>query len=711
MHQSASQLDSDTLTSERTGQGSSASQHQPSSQLRSHLHQPESSPKRTGTDSSASKHRSTIQLRSDRPISSSPKRTGSDSSASKQQSTSQLQSDRHQPRSTEHTGNDSCATRHQSTSKFSSHRSQTNRPKSTVYTDTGSPVLHRQRKDSASSVSSEAGSDISDQPPVDLYAEEGELSDDQDMTVTEPDQTLSAEHTYRETMRGIRSYMGWSNIPDMDSSNTASDDNPFSGPKIPVPGKVFVQMPTEDWLCKKLSKLNLTLVERSYSSEAGGLMKDQFLRPAKSQSKWYRLFSNHKVDSSPVSTWSTDAYKLNSCYSRIARQSGLTSTPPALRRISQETLRRWEKLAREAMVICNQAASFNWCLFKVQQNMQEQLKTVRTESKGKGSSKVSFATEELQFLMDFNASITQAAVKTMEHLTEFVFLSMGNLTLACRDAYLNHLKSGIKPYTVAALRTAPLHIPTLFPDSVIRRAEEEIAHFESKGQASSRSKGRYHPYKWTERNYPQREYKLKYVKGVSCVTQVSCVKPVTNVKNVASNLPVWARLHNYWKIWLNLGAGPKVVQILREGNTLPFPIQPKLTRSPTVINCYVNPNKNLVLLEVLHQLMNKNAVELVQNKKSLGFFNQLFLVPKPNNKWRPILDLSKLNLFLKAENFKMETPEMIRTSLQQGEWVTSLDFKDAYFHIPIQEQSMYRVRHTSSRHCHSVCPQHPWSSL
>ena len=29
----------------------------------------------------------------------------------------------------------------------------------------------------------------------------------------------------------------------------------------------------------------------------------------------------------------------------------------------------------------------------------------------------------------------------------------------------------------------------------------------------------------------------------------------------------------------------------------------------------------------------------------------------------------------------------IRTSLQQGEWVTSILFKDAYFHIPIQEQS------------------------
>ena len=35
----------------------------------------------------------------------------------------------------------------------------------------------------------------------------------------------------------------------------------------------------------------------------------------------------------------------------------------------------------------------------------------------------------------------------------------------------------------------------------------------------------------------------------------------------------------------------------------------------------------------------------------------------------------------------METPETIRTSLQAGEWVTSIDFKNAYFHIPINSQS------------------------
>ena len=185
---------------------------------------------------------------------------------------------------------------------------------------------------------------------------------------------------------------------------------------------------------------------------------------------------------------------------------------------------------------------------------------------------------------------------------------------------------------------------------------------------------------------------LKYVNNALFVDHLCSVKPVANVPNVAPNLPVGTRLQNYWTKWLDLGANPIVVQILREGYHLPFRIRPRLTRNPTVISCYVNPHRNSYLVEALHQLIAKNAIEIVQNPKSLGFFNRLFLVPKPDKKWRPILDLSKLNLFLKVEKFKMETPETIRTSLQQGEWVTSIDFKDAYFHIPIHWRSRKYLR-------------------
>ena len=40
----------------------------------------------------------------------------------------------------------------------------------------------------------------------------------------------------------------------------------------------------------------------------------------------------------------------------------------------------------------------------------------------------------------------------------------------------------------------------------------------------------------------------------------------------------------------------------------------------------------------------------------------------------------------------METPETIRLYLQRGEWVTLLDFSDAYFHIPIRPKSRKYLR-------------------
>ena len=98
------------------------------------------------------------------------------------------------------------------------------------------------------------------------------------------------------------------------------------------------------------------------------------------------------------------------------------------RPISQENLRKWERSACESTVICNHAARFNRCLLKIQENMNNQLKAVKVESKGKTAAKVSSAVDELQFLLDFNSSVCQAMAKSMEHLTEFVFITMANHT-------------------------------------------------------------------------------------------------------------------------------------------------------------------------------------------------------------------------------------------------------------------------------------------
>ena len=264
-------------------------------------------------------------------------------------------------------------------------------------------------------------------PPLDILPEEGELSDHQEPNLSDHEQSLSEEQSYRETMRGIRSYMGWNHIPDTDSGVTTSEDNPFAGPKLHTPGKISVNLLTNEWLCRKMSKLNITLVQGypTRTSEAGGLLKDQFVRPPKSQQKWYGFHPNPKKDSDQtVSAWHTRSSRLNSTYLRIARQAGIASSPPMSRPISQENLCKWERSARESTDICNNAASFNRCLLKIQENMNSQLKAIRVESKGKTAAKVSSAVDKLQFLLHFNSSVCQAMAKSMEHLTEFVFVNL-----------------------------------------------------------------------------------------------------------------------------------------------------------------------------------------------------------------------------------------------------------------------------------------------
>ena len=154
------------------------------------------------------------------------------------------------------------------------------------------------------------------------------------------------------------------------------------------------------------------------------------------------LLSNQKGDSSAVSSWSTDISGLISSYNLISRHPGLASTPPNFRHISQENLHKWEKLASEVTVICNQAASFKPCPFKVQQGMKDQLKAIASESKGNTALKVSTATDKLNYLMDFNSIITLAVTETMEHLTDFVFVSIGNLMLAIRNSSLSLSSEG-----------------------------------------------------------------------------------------------------------------------------------------------------------------------------------------------------------------------------------------------------------------------------
>ena len=182
------------------------------------------------------------------------------------------------------------------------------------------------------------------------------------------DQNLSEDANYRETIRGVRSFMGWHQIPDYDNTASSLDDNPFAGSRTKPTSKVSVKLPVDEWLCRKFERLNVTVAEGypSRNSETGGLLWDQFVKTPRS-SKWYAMHTDKDSASATVCDWSLEPAKLNGTFTRVARCS--LPSAPASRTFSQDTLRRWERAFRGQSVMCNQAAGQSRCLTKVQDSM------------------------------------------------------------------------------------------------------------------------------------------------------------------------------------------------------------------------------------------------------------------------------------------------------------------------------------------------------
>ena len=149
-----------------------------------------------------------------------------------------------------------------------------------------------------------------------------------------------------------------------------------------------------------------------------------------------------------------------------------------------------EKAARETSYICNQTAGFNCCVTKLQDEIQENVRILQKElAKGKGSQAAKKAVDGLKDLCAFNQNVSVCLRKSIQHMTDTLFITMSNFTLRCWDAYLDHLKSGVKQDNWCAMRNAPFHSSGLFPDDALRKAEEDITKFELSRRTSQPGSG------------------------------------------------------------------------------------------------------------------------------------------------------------------------------------------------------------------------------
>ena len=106
--------------------------------------------------------------------------------------------------------------------------------------------------------------------------------------------------------------------------------------------------------------------------------------------------------------------------------------------------------------------------------------------------------------------------------------------------------------------------------------------------------------------------------------------PPSDSLKASPSPPVEGCLCSFRRDWQTNKCLNNVFNIITNGYILPFIAKPKLARLPLIHSGYKAHQKDLALASCIHSLLSKNAIERVENVKSLGFYSRLFLVPKPH---------------------------------------------------------------------------------
>ena len=111
------------------------------------------------------------------------------------------------------------------------------------------------------------------------------------------------------------------------------------------------------------------------------------------------------------------------------------------------------------------------------------------------------------------------------------------------------------------------------------------------------------------------------------------------------------------------------------GICLEFQSAPPLPNAPFTYS--LDQVRLTALKEEWYRLKEIGAIRHYQGKDAV--FSPVFIIPKKDSgKWRVIFDLHCLNISINKIHFKMEGLPDIRDLLRKGDWIFSVDIKDAY---------------------------------
>lgn len=99
-----------------------------------------------------------------------------------------------------------------------------------------------------------------------------------------------------------------------------------------------------------------------------------------------------------------------------------------------------------------------------------------------------------------------------------------------------------------------------------------------------------------------------------------------------------------------------------------------------------NQQQNQLLDHKVSLLLKKGAMEEVP-PTTPGFYSSMFVILKKNGGSRPVFNLKKLNNYIQAPHFKMETLQEVTKQIKHSNYLTSIYLSDDFFHIPVHPET------------------------
>lgn len=114
---------------------------------------------------------------------------------------------------------------------------------------------------------------------------------------------------------------------------------------------------------------------------------------------------------------------------------------------------------------------------------------------------------------------------------------------------------------------------------------------------------------------------------------------------------------------------------------------------PKCIN--FNESESALISKEIDIFLIKQIIELVPSDKICsndGFYSNIFIRQKKDGGVRVILNLKKFNDYVDKKHFKMETLYTALNNIKSGQFMASIDLKDAYFSVLIHESDRKYLR-------------------